>query len=146
MTNTFNSFNIEGTFSTTNKQNPTKKFKSKVNTKTAYITFEKQYSDLIKEKGLTVYTSKENKTDFIVLKCAKKVNVYNKKGEIIMVLDTDLDNDHVVDNFISNNPVKLNIILVENEEGNDFARLKAILVDELEDIEFAKERNPFAED
>ena len=32
MANTFNSFNIDGTFSTTNKQNPTKKFKSKVNT------------------------------------------------------------------------------------------------------------------
>ena len=146
MANTFNSFNIDGTFSTTNKQNPTKKFKSKVNTKTAYITFEPEYRDLIEEKGLTVYTSKEDKTDFIVVKCAKKVNVYNKKGEIIIVLDTDLDNEHVVDNFLANSPVKLNIILVENEEGNDFARLKAILVDELEDIEFAKERNPFAED
>ena len=146
MPNTFNSFNINGTFSTTNKQNPTKKFKSKLNTKTAYITFEPEYRDLIEEKGLTVYTSKEHKTDFIVLKCAKKVNVYNKKGDIIIVIDTDLDNDHVVDNFFSKNPLKLNIILVENEEGNDFARLKSILVDELEDIEFAKERNPFAED
>lgn len=146
MANTFNSFNIEGTFSTTNKQNPTKKFNSKVNTKTAYITFDKKYRDLIEEKGLTVYTSNENKTDFIVVKCAKKVNVYNKKGENILVLDTDLNNDYIVDNFLTNKSVKLNIILVENEEGNDFSRLKAILVDELEDIEFAKERNPFAED
>ena len=146
MANTFNSFNICGTFSTTNKQNPTKKFKSKVNTKTAYITFEPEYRDLIEEKGLTVYTSKEDKTDFIVVKCAKKINVYNKKDEIVLVINTDIDNDHVVDNFLAKNQVMLNIILVKNEEGNDFARLKAILVDELEEIEFAKESNPFSED
>ena len=143
MTNTFNSMNIKGTFSTSNKTNQKKSFKSKLNTKTAYITFDDEYRPTIEEHGLTIYTSKEDKTDFIVVKCAKKVNVYNKKGEIIMVLDTDLDQEHVTDNFLAEESLMLNIILVNNEEGQDFARLKAILVDELENITFAKERNPF---
>ena len=143
MTDTFNSMNIKGTFSTSNKTNQKKNVKSKLSAKTAYITFDEEYRPIIEEHGLTIYTSKEDKTDFIVVKCAKKVGVYNKKGEIIMVLDTDLDQEHVTDNFLVEESIMLNIILVKNDEGQDFARLKAILVDELENITFAKERNPF---
>lgn len=123
---------------TSNKQG---EFKQEVSTKTVYITVDDENKKKATAFGLTVYSSKEDKTDFIIVKAPAKGITQWVNGENKGKLDgtTETPNFKTVDGL----PIGINIIKGENK-GNEFFRITDVQLGALSDIEPIEQENPFA--
>lgn len=130
---------IEGEITaTSNKIN--EKFRSEVNSKTAYIKVDKANSKLLKDFGLTEYTSKEDNTNFFIIKLTKDVRVYAKDGS----MEIFSGEAHETNPNFKTNVIKMNIIK-GNNLNQDFYRVQALLINDRADIQQLAPENPFKE-
>lgn len=132
---------FEGTITaTSNKVN--EKFKTDNPTKTAYITVESEADrKKLEDFGLTLYSSKEDGTEFFIIKLSREVKTYDsfdKKKK-----PTILDGTTESPNFRTVVPVAMNVVKGENV-GNDFYRVNAISVASDKDVQVIEAENPFA--
>lgn len=127
---------------TSDKQNPDKRKRQQVPTKTAYISTDEANTRKLEDFGLTRYTSKDG-NEFFAIKFVAEPKFYqsNEPDETprdwSAVVQTDLGHN----NFEFYN-VQLNILKAENA-GNEFFRIQAIKGDET-DYREVKPENPFA--
>lgn len=138
---TFNNILVKAFIqSTSNKINDDNK--QKVDTKTLYISVPNQ-KDITRltDFGLTLYSSREDNSEFFIIKGAEKVKVYDAEGNIVeRKLTTDLPN------FTSNDKlVGLNIthITPDKKNHNSFFRITAIKVSDYDDLVEIEPKNPF---
>ena len=117
------------------------KFKQETQTKTAYETADADNTKLLQDFGLQLYTSKENKEDFFILKFAAKTLLYIPGEENPVSFAEEVST--ITPNFSSGDKtVGVNIVKGVNM-GNDFYRLQALNATP-ETFEFIKPENPFA--
>lgn len=115
------------------------KYQQETPTKTAYI--EVSDADIKKqltEFGLTEYTSKDDKTNFYIIKLPKQVALI--KGNEMRKISGGVETPNF--RTLEGKQFRMNIIK-GNNKGNDFFRLQAIEVNEYDDIEQILMENPF---
>ena len=116
--------------------------KQETPTKTLYISVpNKKDITRLTDFGLTLYSSREDNSEFFIIKGAEKVKVYDTEGNIVeRKLTTDLPN------FTSNDKlVGLNIthITPDKKNHNPFFRITAIKVSDYDDLAEIESKNPF---
>lgn len=117
------------------------KFKQETPTKTVYVTADENNTKVLQDFGLQLYTSKENKEDFFILKFAAKTLLYIPGEENPVSFAEEVST--ITPNFTSGDKtVGVNIVKGVNM-GNDFYRLQALNATP-ETFEFIKPENPFA--
>lgn len=103
--------------------------------KTAYIKVDETNKKILLENGLTEYTSKEDKTNFFIIKMSDKLTVW--KGEDSVELDSSTDTS----NFQTE---EIGIACIKGfSKGNDFIRVYALNVNDMTDIQMVEQENPF---
>ena len=115
------------------------KYQQESPTKTAYVEVtDPNIVQAMENFGLTQYTSRDNKTDFFIIKCPKQVTLVKGNQMRKMSGGVETPNFKTVDG----KEFKMNIIK-GNNKGNDFYRLQAILVDDYAEVENIMMENPF---
>lgn len=115
------------------------KYTQEFPTKTAYVEVnDPDIKKSLNDFGLTEYTSKDDKTNFYIIKLPKQVSLI--KGNEMKKISGGVETP----NFRTKegNQFRMNIIK-GNNKGNDFFRLQAIEVNEYDDIEQILMENPF---
>ena len=115
------------------------KFKQENPTKTAYVTVSnKEDIEKLKQFGVNMYTSKEDKTDFFIIKVPQSFVVV--KGNEMKRVDGTLSSP----NFKTKDGEEFNLNIIKSEKmGNEFHRLQAVEVNEFTDFELIQMSNPF---
>lgn len=115
------------------------KFVQETPTKTAFVEVsDPNIVQAMENFGLTQYTSRDNQTDFFIIKCPKQVTLVKGNQMRKMSGGVETPNFKTADD----KEFKMNIIKGHNK-GNDFFRLQAILVDDYAEVENIMMENPF---
>jgi len=115
------------------------KYQQESPTKTAYVEVsDPNIVQAMENFGLTQYTSRDNETDFFIIKCPKQVTLV--KGNQMRKLSGGVETPNF--KTADDKEFKMNIIK-GNNKGNDFFRLQAILVNDYEEVENIMMENPF---
>ena len=92
--------------------------------------------------GLTIYTSKENGDDFIIVKTPENLSVFNNSDNTKYDLPSVAHAD--VKNYYTSKEVYISIGKGKSNEYNkEFYRLLALGVESIDEIEFVSQMNPF---
>lgn len=92
--------------------------------------------------GLTVYTSKENGDDFIIVKTPENLSIFDNSNNTKYDLPSASNLD--IKNYYTNAEVYISIGKGKSNEYNkEFYRLLALGVDSIDSIKFVSPLNPF---
>lgn len=132
---------------TSNKVNSD--FKQEIDTKTAYIEVDEQTAKEMEAFGIRKYTSKEDKTEFFILKLVDKLRVYKGKNSVIRKdlshVEDENGNENLNFKTKDGTGVSINVIHGENK-GNNFHRIQAIQLKSDSDLVQIEPENPFEDD
>ena len=122
---------------TSNKVN--EDYKTDNPTKTAYVTVtDDNIRKAMVNFGLTEYTSKQDDTNFFIIKLPQQLTLV--KGNHMRKMSGDVESPNIKTK--DDEEFKMNIIKGRNK-GNDFFRLQAIEVNDYSDVEQILMENPF---
>lgn len=110
--------------------------------KTAYIVLENEEEfKKANDFGLTIYTSKEDNQNFIIVPTPQKITVFN--NDVRYNLKSNADSN--TKNYVTNDNVDICISKgVSKEHGNQrFFRLLSIGINDMKQLEFIAPFNPF---
>lgn len=115
------------------------KYQQESPTKTAYVEVsDPNIVQAMENFGLRQYTSRDNQTNFFIIKCPKQMTLV--KGNQMRKLSGGVETPNF--KTAGDKEFKMNIIK-GNNKGNDFFRLQAILVDDYGEVENIMMENPF---
>lgn len=133
---------IKGRITATSKKQDDK-FKQENPSKTAWIIpADEQEAKKLVDFGLRQYTSKEDGTNFFVVKTSQRIALYVKDAKDVEpeIISGGIDTP----NFTTAEDKFLNLNIIKGENvGNKFYRLQAIQIVETSDYIEVEQNNPF---
>lgn len=132
---------FNGTITATSKKQ-SEDFASKVQTKTAYLEVDKETANNLEDFGLRKYVSREDGTEFFVVKFSSNLVGYTGSGDDYI----DLSDMAGIESSNFKTTERIGISLIEGENlKNKFYRIDALLVSpDLKEIEQIERKNPFS--
>lgn len=116
------------------------KFKNSDPRKAAYLKLTPESVKKAEAFGLTKYTSKEDNTDFFIVKLANEITAYNLNEEYdkVIKMDTSLD----APNF-ETDEIGIAILKGQSELGTYYRIFALNVINYGQEIRFTQLRNPF---
>lgn len=118
-------------------------FVSRVQTKTAYLEVDEKTAIELENFGLTKYSSREDGSEFFIVKFSSNLVGYTESGDEHIDL-SDLAGLETANNFKTTQSIGISVIEGENLK-NKFYRIDALLLSQdLRELEKLERKNPFA--